>query len=238
MSVRCARLRATQEARVLKIYGRRNSANVQKVMWLVAELGLAHEHVPLGGAFGGVDTPEHRARNPQGKVPAIDDDGLAVWESHAILRYLAAKYGGEQFWPQSPATRARVEPWMDWSQCSWQPDFLGGVFWGYYRTPAPQRDHAAIRSAIARCTADLQLLEAALAKQPFIAGKALSLADIPAGSLLFRYFTMEVELPEQRAAWRPALPNVEAWYRRLCDRAAYREHVMVPYADMLGRLAF
>lgn len=224
---------------MLTIYGRRNSANVQKVMWLAGELGLAHEHVPLGGAFGGVDTPEHRARNPQGKVPAIDDGGVVVWESHAILRYLAARYGAERFWPQSPAQRARFEPWMDWSQCTFQPDFLNGVFWGYFRTPEPQRDHAAIRSAIARCAADLQLLEAALAKQPFLAGAELSLADIPVGALMFRYFTLDIDLPKERAvAWRPALPNVEAWYRRLCDRAAYREHVMVPYDDMFGRLAF
>ena len=230
---------ASQEAPVLKIYGRRNSANVQKVMWLVGELGLPHAHVPLGGAFGGVDTPAHRARSPQGKVPAIEDDGVVVWESHAILRYLAAQYGGERFWPQSPAARARLEPWMDWSQCMWQPNFLGGVFWGYYRTPAAQRDYTAVRAAVARCASDLLLLEAALAKTEFLAGAQLSLADIPAGTLLYRYFTLEMDLSEGRAAdWRPALPNVEAWYRRLCERAAYREHVMVPYADMLGRLAF
>lgn len=219
---------------MLTIYGRRNSANVQKVMWLVGELGLPHTHVPLGGAFGGVDTPEHRARNPQGKVPAIDDDGVVVWESHAILRYLAAKYGGEPFWSESPALRARIDPWMDWSQCTWQADFLLGVFWGHHRTPAPQRDHAAIEKAIARCASDLQLLEAALAQRSFVAGDALSLADIPAGTLLYRYFTMEIDSP----GWRPALPNVEAWYGRLCERPAYREHVMVPYQDMLGRLSY
>lgn len=224
---------------MLTIYGRRNSANVQKVMWLVGELDLAHVHVPLGGAFGGLDSPEHRARNPQGKVPAIDDDGIVVWESHAILRYLAARHGVERFWSPSPAERARSEPWMDWSQCTFQPHFLNGVFWGYYRTPEPQRDYAAIRAAIALCDADLQLLEAALDQQPYLAGAALGLADIAVGTLFFRYFTLDVELPPERsAAWRPALPNVEAWYRRLCERAAYREHVMVPYDDMFGRLSF
>ena len=215
---------------MLTIYGRRNSSNVQKVLWLVGELGLPHEHVPLGGAFGGGDTPEHRARNPQGKVPAIDDGGVVVWESHAILRYLAAQYGAGRFWPASAAERARYEPWMDWSQCTFQPNFLGGVFWGYFRTPEPQRDWSAIRAALARCAADLQLLEAVLARRPFLGGTELSLGDIPAATLLFRYFTLEIE--------RPPLPHVEAYYHRLTERPAYREHVMVPYDDMRGRLAF
>jgi glutathione S-transferase len=216
---------------MLTVYGRRNSANVQKVMWLVAELGIDPQHVPLGGPFGGLDSPEYRARNPQGKVPAIDDDGVVVWESHAILRYLAARYGAAgPFWSDSAAERARVEPWMDWSQCTWQPNFLSGVFWSYFRTPEAQRDWNAIRAALGRCAADLQLLDARLANQPYLGGAALSLADIPAGTLLFRYFTLDIE--------RPSLPNVEAWYHRLSDRPAYREHVMVPYDDMRGRLAY
>jgi len=218
---------------MLTIYGRRNSANVQKVMWLVGELGLEHEHVPLGGAFGGNDTPEHRARNPQGKVPAIDDGGVVVWESHAILRYLAAQYGGARFYPASAAERAKYDPWLDWSQCTWQSNFLNGVFWGYYRTPEAQRDWPAIEAALARCARDLQLLDAVLAKQPFLGGDGLSLADIPAGTLLFRYFTLDVA-----GHARPEAPHVAAWYHRLLDRAAYREHVMVPYDDMFGRLAY
>jgi glutathione S-transferase len=215
---------------MLTVFGRRNSANVQKVMWLVAELRLPHRHVPRGGSFGGLDTLEFRAMNPAGKVPVIDDEGVIVWESHAILRYLAARYGAEQFWPEPPAKRARIEPWMDWSQTSFQPDFLTGVFWGLYRTPEPQRDWPAIRAALARCEEHTKILDDMLAVRPFLAGDTLSLADIAVGTLMFRYFTLDIE--------RPARPHLEAWYRRLEDRPAYREAVMVPYDDLFGRLAF
>ena len=215
---------------MLTVFGRRNSANVQKVMWLIGELRLPHKHVPRGGSFGGLDTLEFRAMNRAGKVPVIDDQGVIVWESHAILRYLAARYGAEVFWPALPAKRARIEPWMDWSQSSFQPDFLLGVFWGLYRTPEAQRDWPAIRAALARCEAHTKILDDMLAQRPFLAGDSLSLADICVGTLLFRYFTLDIE--------RPARPHVEAWYRRLEDRSAYRENVMVPYDDLFGRLAY
>jgi glutathione S-transferase len=125
---------------MLTVYGRKSSFNVQKVMWLVGELGVVHKHIELGGAHGGLDTPEFRAMNPHGRVPVVDDNGTMVWESHAILRYLAACYGRGQFWSEGAAQRSLCDRWMDWSQSTLQPDFLNGVFWAYYRTPAPQRD--------------------------------------------------------------------------------------------------
>jgi len=121
---------------MLKVWGRRNSQNVQKVLWLVGELGLAHEHVPAGGAFGRLSDPDFGALNPNRTVPVIEDDGVVVWESHAILRYLAARYGGDAWWPADPAERSDFDRWLDWAQAQWQPAFLSGVFWGFYRTPA------------------------------------------------------------------------------------------------------
>lgn len=215
---------------MLTVFGRRNSANVQKVLWLVGELDLAHRHVPKGGSFGGLDTLEYRAMNPAGKVPVIDDNGVVVWESHAILRYLAARYGNESLWPQAPAKRARIEPWMDWAQTSFQVDFLTGVFWGLYRTPEPQRDWPAIRAALAHCADHTQILDNMLSVRPFLGGDTLTLADIAVGALMFRYFTLDIERPERR--------HLQAWYQRLADRPAYRANVMVPYDDLFGRLAF
>lgn len=126
--------------RVLTIWGRPSSFNTQKVLWLADELGLAYKHVPAGGAFGGLDTPEFLAMNPHGRVPVIDDDGTIVWESHAILRYLAARQGQGRFWHDDPARRSPIDAWMDWVQTRLQPDFLNGVFWGFYRTPDHLRD--------------------------------------------------------------------------------------------------
>ena len=125
---------------MLKVWGRRSSFNVQKAMWLIGELGLEHQHIDAGGRFGGLDTSAFLAMNPHGRVPVIQDGDATVWESHAILRYLAARHGAGHFWSGDPAVRAVVDGWMDWSQTSLQPDFLVGVFWGFYRTPEDKRN--------------------------------------------------------------------------------------------------
>lgn len=215
---------------MLTVWGRRSSFNLQKVMWLVDELGIEHRHIEAGGAFGGLDTPEFQAMNPHGKIPVIDDGGTIVWESHAILRYLAARYGKGPFWSDDAGERSQSDRWMDWSQTILQPDFLVGVFWGFYRTPAPQRDLPTIQAKVARCAAHFRLLNEILADRPFLAGDRLSLADIPAGTALYRYYGLEID--------RPSVPHVEAWYERLTARPAYREHVMVPFGDLFGRLDF
>jgi glutathione S-transferase len=215
---------------MLKVWGRRSSFNVQKVMWLVDELGLAHEHIDAGGKFGGLDAPAFRAMNPHGKVPVIDDGGTVVWESHAILRYLAARHGGMRWWPVDAAQRSLADRWMDWSATTLQPDFLMGVFWGFYRTPEPQRDLPAIRKKVAACASHFQLLDRVLADRRYLLGDELTLADIPAATALYRYFGLDVE--------RPAVPNVEAWYGRLQARPAYRAHVMLPFDELRGRLAY
>ncbi len=199
-------------------------------MWLVGELGLPHEHVPAGGSYGGLDDPAFRAMNPHGRVPVIDDGGVVVWESHAILRYLAARHGGPAFWAADPAVRSLADRWIDWSATTLQPDFLNGVFWGFYRTPEAQRDTAAVAAKAAACARHMRQLDRALADRPFLGGAEFGLADIPAGTSLFRYFGIDVE--------RPPVPNVEAWYARLQQRPAYRAHVMLPFDHLFARLAY
>lgn len=220
---------------MLRIWGRRDAFNVQKVLWFVGELGLTHEHIPAGGAHGGLDDPAFQAMNPHGRVPVIDDGGTVIWESHTILRYLAARYGAARsetgsFWSEDPGERALAERWMDWSATSLQPDFLTGVFWGFYRTPEAQRDTAAVAQKLERCAAHMALLDRELADRPYLGGDRFGLADIPAGTNLFRYFGIPID--------RPDMPNVEAWYRRLQERPPYREHVMLPFDHMFGRLSY
>lgn len=215
---------------MLTIWGRKSSFNLQKVMWLVGELQIEHRHIEAGGRFGGLDAPEFRAMNPHGRVPVIDDDGTIVWESHAILRYLAARYGRGTFWQDDPALRSLSDRWMDWAHTTLQPDFLSGVFWGFYRTPEAQRNLPAIRNKVALCTQHFTLLDRHLKDRAFMLGDALTLADIPLGTHLYRYFNLEID--------RPRVPSVEAWYARLQDREAYRTHIMVPFAELYGRLDF
>lgn len=216
---------------MLRVWGRRNSLNVQKVMWLIGELQLPHEHVPLGGSFGGLADPAFKAMNPNGLVPVVNDGDEVVWESHTILRYLAARYGGPRYWPAGAGERSRFDRWMDWCQAHWQPAFSTGVFWGYYRTPEADRDWTRVNRSVALCAELMQIVEGVLLDgRQFLAGDDFSLADIPLGTSLFRYFGLDID--------RPALPRVEAWCARLASRPAYREHVMVPYDDLKGRLAF
>jgi glutathione S-transferase len=215
---------------VLRVWGRRNSINVQKVMWAIGELGLAHEHVPAGGPFGGLDSEEFAAMNPNRRVPVIDDGGTVVWESHAIVRYLTACYGEGTLWPSDPGRRAAADQWTDWVTADLQPAFIGGVFWNFYRTPEDRRDWPLIRQGIARSANLFRLLDHHLKGRTFIAGSDFTFGDIPAGAQLYRYFALEID--------RPALPHVETWYERLKARPAYREHVMLPFDELKGRLAF
>jgi len=212
---------------MLTIWGRRSSFNVQKVMWLVSELELPHRHIDAGGQFGGLDDPAFLAMNPHGRVPVIRDGDAVVWESQTILRYLAARYGRARFWSDDPAERARVESWMDWSQTALQPDFLVGVFWGFFRMPPDRRNWPAINAALGRCAVDFGKLDRLLEGRTFLLGETLSLADITAGTSLYRYFELEIE--------RPSTPQVERWYRALQQRAPFREHVMIPFEELRGR---
>ena len=215
---------------MLKVWGRRSSFNVQKVMWLIGELGLTHAHIEAGGAFGGLDTPEFLAMNPHGRVPVIQDGDATVWESHAILRYLAARHGAGALWSGDAAVRAGVDGWMDWSQTALQPDFLIGVFWGFYRTPEDRRNWPAIRASLARCDGHFAKLDRLLEGRTFLLGGAPTLADITIGTSLYRYFELEIE--------RPRLPQVERWYRTLQQRPAFAQHVMIPFGELRGRLDY
>jgi len=216
---------------MLQVWGRRNSSNVQKVMWLIGELDLPHEHIRAGGSFGLTQSAEFLAMNPHGRVPVIkDSDGTIVWESHSILRYLAARYGSPRFWSDDAGQRSQADRWMDWSQSTLQPAFLTGVFWAFYRTPEALRNAKSIEENLGRCAQYFQLLDRVLAERPFIAGDGLSLGDIAAGSNLYRYFELDIK--------RPDVPNVQAWYERLQLRPAFREHVMVPFDELFGRLTF
>lgn len=211
----------------MRLYARRTSSNCQKVLWFLGELDVDYEFVDTGGDAGGLDAPEYRALNPNGRVPTLVDGDLPVWESHAILRYLAADRAPARFWPDDPAERSRVDRWMDWSQSGFDRWFMD-LFWGHWRTPEPDRDLAANRERIGRCLHYMGLLDDALARSPYVVGDTLTLADVPVGALMYRYANLDVtgELPA----------NVARWYEALCERPAFREHVMLPFDDLKGRL--
>ncbi|HXA72485.1 MAG TPA: glutathione S-transferase family protein [Stellaceae bacterium] len=205
---------------MLKIWGRTTSSNVQKVLWACAEMNIPFERVDAGLHFGRNRDPEYLALNPNGLVPTIEDGKAIVWESNAILRYLAATRGFDRLHPKDPVERSHVERWMDWQLSVLGPP-MGTLLMGYYRTPPERRDAAALDTAHTRAAAAWRILEGQLKDgKPYVAGKELTLADISLGMFVHRWYSYPVE--------RPPMPHLKAWYDRLGARPAYKTHIMIP----------
>lgn len=210
---------------MLMVWGRQSSSNVQALMWCIGELGLAFERRDAGLKYGVVDSPDYLAMNPNRTVPTLrDGDNPPLWETGAILRYLASSYAQEDFWPADPVARASVDKWAEWSKINIALKFTAPVFWRVVRTAPSKRDPAAIREGLRGLDKYLDIAEARLSETPFLVGQELTLADIQFGHTLYRYFDIDIERGE-----RPALRR---YYDALTARPAYREHVMVSYEDL------
>jgi glutathione S-transferase len=211
----------------ITMWGRDTSANVQKVRWALAELGLPYEHIQLGGRYGGNRTPDYLALNPQGLVPTLRDDDLVLWESHAIVRYLAAKYGAGRLWPERIADRAESDRWTDWTATTLQPAWIE-TFYLFYRTAPGERDGAAIAQSREAAERAFALIDGRLAATRFLAGDQLTYADIVAGISMFRWTTMGLE-------GRKSFANVDRWHADLRARATYRDTVEIDYSELKGK---
>ncbi|HUC66965.1 MAG TPA: glutathione S-transferase family protein [Stellaceae bacterium] len=206
---------------MLKIWGRATSSNVQKVLWTCAELGVPFERVDWGGPFGGNKDPHYLALNPNGLVPTVEDGELVIWESNTIMRYLCAKHGGERLHPAEPARRTDVERWMDW-QLSALTQPMAAMLLGYYRTPEEKRDPAALEASRLRAIDLWRIIEQQLGHGDYLAGPALTLADICVGIWAYRWHAYPIE--------RPSLPRLKAWYERLGTAPGFATHVARPLA--------
>ena len=204
---------------MLKIWGRTNSVNVKKVLWCIEELGLRYERIEAGMQHGVVNTPEYRKLNPNGLVPTIEDDGFVLWESHTIVRYLAAKHGAGTLQPAEPRVRADADRWMDWTHL-FSREFQRPVFWPMVRTPPEQRDMKAVEAACQKCAELLAIPDRYLQGRPYLAGASFSMGDIPLGCHVQLWFRLPIE--------RPNRPGLEAWFARLLERPAYRQIVDLP----------
>ena len=202
---------------MIKIWGRNTSANVQKVMWAVGEIGLPHQRIDIGGPFGKNREPAYLAMNPNGLVPTLEEeDGFLLWESNSIVRYLAAKHRAGVLEPADLRARARASAWMDW-QLSVVAPAISDCFWGLIRTPPEKRNHAAIEDSKKRTTAAMTILDGELAKTAYVAGDAFSYGDIPVAVMAYRYRQL---VPE-----RPPLHHFERWYAAITARSAFKDQV-------------
>lgn len=205
---------------MLKVWGRANSSNVQKVLWGCAEMGIEFERIDAGMQFGRTKDPHYLAMNPMGLVPTVEDGKAVIWESNTILRYLATTRGHEHLYPMEPVARSQVERWMDWQISHLAPP-MAVLLFGYYRTSPERRDSGALDTARQRCLDLWRIVEGAMKdNRPYLSGQEFSLADICVGIFIHRWYNYPVE--------RQNTPHLKAWYERLSARPAYKTHVLGP----------
>ncbi len=203
---------------MLKILGRTNSSNVQKVLWACDELELSYQREDIGGDFGGTQESKYLAMNPNGLVPTMIDNGNVLWESNAIIRYLCENHAPNLLLPEDPWQVALAQQWMDWQQTVLAPA-IRPVFWGLVRTPEDERNVDEIAAGQAQTASAMTILDHHLSQNAFVAGSSLSLGDIPVGIMAYRWFQLDIE--------RIELPHLARWYQSLADRKAYRDRAMI-----------
>jgi len=214
---------------MLSLWGRVNSSNVQAVRWCLAELGIEYERIDAGFVYGVTNTDEYRRMNPNGTVPTIKDgDNAPLFETGAILRYLANTYAPDCFWPEKPAQRAFVDMWAEWAKINVAMQFTTPLFWPLVRVPVARRNYKEISAANKVLEGSLRIADERLASAQFLASNELTLADIQFGHTLYRYYDIDLE--------RAAFKHIRRYYTALTERSTFRDTVMLPYDDLRDTL--
>lgn len=200
---------------MLKIWGREDSVNVQKVMWCVRELDLPHERIDAGRGYGLVGEPWYRAKNPNGLVPTIEEDGFVLWESNAIVKYLCAKHSAGKLSPLDPHAYADADRWMTWQASTLAPAMrelrLSSAAPGTGGTAS-----VAFVNAMANAVHVWNVLNDRLEGREYIMGAAFTMADIVFGAHLHHWIS--------KASGQPAFSHLQGWYARLRRRKHYQPH--------------
>ena len=205
----------------LKIWGRANSVNVQKVLWCLTELDLAYERIDAGMAFGKNNEPAYLAMNPNGRVPTLVEGDFVLWESNSVMRYLAMAYGqGSSVYPEAPKRRAGVDRWLDWTLSTVQP-VDRPVFWALVRTPPDKRDMAAIQKDVDAEAVVWRIADAQLASRRFIEGDDFTLADIALGAYARRWLGVE-------GVSKPKLAHLDRWFAQFSTRPGFQKFIAPP----------
>jgi glutathione S-transferase len=205
----------------IRIWGRANSVNVQKVLWCLRELDLAFERIDAGMAFGRNHDPDYLAMNPNARVPTLVDGDFVLWESNSVMRYLVLAYGnGSPIYPSAPKVRAGVDRWLDWTLSTLQP-VDRPVFWALVRTPADKRDMAAIQNDADAEAVQWRIVDRQLATRRFIEGEDFTIADIALGAYARRWFGVE-------GISKPQLTHLERWFAQFAERPGFKQFVAPP----------
>lgn len=206
---------------MITVWGRASSSNVQKVTWTLDELGVPYERIDRGREFGGLDTPEYLANNPNGRVPTVQDGDLIMWESQAICRYLARTYGGENLFPTDAAAAFHIDKWMDWNAAHLAPSVFPMFL------AAREADDLAVAKEpkfdkfVAEARRNLAIMQSFLSKQDYLAGDSFTLGDLVCAVSISRWLFVGHDLDDQAP--------VKAWFDRVCERPACQRHNVVSF---------
>lgn len=202
---------------MLRILGRANSFNVRKVLWICDELNIPFAREDWGRGYTPTSDPAFLRVNPIGLVPAVIDGDVVLRESNSIVRYLATKHGPDEIYPKDPVQRAHVEQWMDWANYETSISLRGAFLGGMLNEP-PWNNPWFIQQGQQQITREVGQLEEHLQRGgPFMCGDRFTLADIPIGLVVNRWFSLNFG--------RPSYAAVASYYDRLTERSAYRRHV-------------
>ncbi len=212
---------------MMTLWGRRSSINVQKVLWVLAELDLkenvAFKQIDAGLHFGINKTPEYLKLNPNGLVPTLEDGDLVLWESNTIMRYLAKKYDAKKVFPSDLSSQAASEKWMDWQISTLWPA-LRIPFLGLTRIPEEERDYVAIKNAFQESNRLLAIFDSVLANHLFCSGKQFNLGDIVLALCVKRWIMLSDQYPDKTGE-RAELKNIARWYDNICIHSQFTKAV-------------
>ena len=208
---------------MMRLWGRKSSINVQKVLWCLAELGLKEgkdfERIDAGLHFGVNQTPEFLKMNPNGLVPTLELGDLTLWESNTILRYLAKEQDKNKRFPIDISTQYGSEKWLDWQVGTLWP-VLRPAFLGLTRTPEAERNYSAIEKSYQGTNQLFGLLDQVLSKQSYCSGNQFHIGDIALALCASRWILLNKTFPEKTGP-RPELKNIDAWLKRLEQETYY-----------------
>lgn len=214
---------------MLTLWGRSSSSNVQAARWCLHELNVEYKKIDAGFIYGVVDTNDYLQMNPNATIPTIKDGANPpMFETGAILRYLASAYAPHSFWPAEPIARATVDMWAEWAKINVALEFTGPLFWPLVRMPKAKRDYDQIQASLKTFEISLRIANERLAKTTFLVSDDFTLADIQFGHLLYRYYDIDLE--------RSDLTHVRRYYDKLTERTAFQDTVMVSYEELVNSM--
>jgi glutathione S-transferase len=206
---------------MIRVWGRRSSSNVQKVLWTLGELDLPFTREAVGGSFGGNREADFLRMNPNGLIPVILDGDVTMFESNAIVRYLSARYRAGVLRPKQAKALAAAEQWMEWQQSTFAPH-VSTIFWNTARVPAAQKNAVAVTDAEKQIRSALVIADRHLSQHDWFAGERFSFGDIVMGVMFWRYAGVVPLLPDGQ--------HLLEWFEAIKNREAFREHVKLPVA--------